>query len=152
MLSIKAGTISSAQLLRRLGSYSRRNRLYQAFRELGRVVRTVFLLEYLSDAQLREHITATTNKVETYNGFAKWLNFGGEGVIETLVAGVANNADPLQLIADLAGTLADAMERLGVATAAEVGLETLAERMISEAAATRSVILGRFEIAAWSRV
>ena len=84
VLSIKAGTISSAQLLRRLGSYSRRNRLYQAFRELGRVVRTVFLLEYLSDAQLREHITATTNKVEAYNGFAKWLNFGGEGVIDTL--------------------------------------------------------------------
>jgi TnpA family transposase len=84
VLSIKAGTISSAQLLRRLGSYSRRNRLYQAFRELGRVVRTVFLLEYLSDAPLREHITATTNKVEAYNGFAKWLNFGGEGVIDTL--------------------------------------------------------------------
>jgi TnpA family transposase len=84
VLSIKAGTISSAQLLRRLGSYSRRNRLYQAFRELGRVVRTVFLLEYLNDAPLREHITATTNKVEAYNGFAKWLNFGGEGVIDTL--------------------------------------------------------------------
>jgi len=62
VLSIEAGTISSAQLLRRLGSYSRRNRLYQAFRELGRVIRTVFLLEYLNDAPLREHITATTNK------------------------------------------------------------------------------------------
>ena len=44
----------------------------------------MFLLEYLTDAQLREHITATTNKVEAYNGFAKWLNFGGEGVIDTL--------------------------------------------------------------------
>jgi TnpA family transposase len=87
-LSVKARTISSAQLLRRLGSYSRRNRLYQAFRELGRVVRTVFLLEYLSNAELREQITATTNKVETYNGFAKWLNFGGQGVIDT--------ADPVE--------------------------------------------------------
>jgi TnpA family transposase len=48
--SIKAGTISSAQLLRRLGSYSRHNRLYQAFRELGRAVRTIFLLEFLNDA------------------------------------------------------------------------------------------------------
>jgi TnpA family transposase len=83
-LSVKAGTISSAQLLRRLGSYSRRNRLYQAFQELGRVVRTVFLLEYLSNTRLREQITATTNKVEAYNGFAKWLNFGGQGVIDTL--------------------------------------------------------------------
>jgi SAM-dependent methyltransferase len=72
--------------------------------------------------------------------------------LETLVAGVANNADPVRLIADLAGTLADAMERLGVATAADVGLETLTERMISEAAASGSVIQGRFEIGAWSRV
>jgi len=37
VLSIKAGTVSSALLLRRLGTYSRRNRLYQAFSELGRV-------------------------------------------------------------------------------------------------------------------
>jgi TnpA family transposase len=84
VLSIKAGTVSSALLLRRLGTHSRRNRLYQAFRELGRVVRTVFLLRYLSDATLREQITVGTNKVEAYNGFAKWLHFGGEGVIEAV--------------------------------------------------------------------
>src|SRR6267143_792309 len=81
VLSIKAGTVSSAPLLRRLGTYSRRNRLYQAFSELGRVVRTGFLLEYLSSAQLREQITASTNKVEVYHRFAKWLFFGGEGLL-----------------------------------------------------------------------
>ncbi|MBN9424261.1 MAG: Tn3 family transposase [Candidatus Accumulibacter sp. 66-26] len=81
VLSIKAGKISSSTLLRKLGNYSRKNRLYQAFRELGRVVRTAFLLQYISDLELREQITATTNKVEAYNGFSKWLFFGGEGVI-----------------------------------------------------------------------
>jgi len=81
VLSIKAGKISSAMLLRKLGNYSRKNRLYQAFRELGRVVRTVFLLQYLSDPHMRQQITDRTNKVEAYNGFAKWLFFGGEGVI-----------------------------------------------------------------------
>lgn len=81
VLSIKAGKISSSTLLRKLGNYSRKNRLYQAFRELGRVVRTIFLLGYISDMELREQITATTNKVEAYNGFSKWLFFGGEGVI-----------------------------------------------------------------------
>jgi TnpA family transposase len=81
VLSIRAGKISSPTLLRKLGNYSRKNRLYQAFRELGRVVRTVFLLEYISDRQLREQIQATTNKAEAYNGFAKWIFFGGEGVI-----------------------------------------------------------------------
>jgi len=72
--------------------------------------------------------------------------------LETLIAGVANNANPVHLIAGLIGTLAGEMERLGVASAAEIGLETLAERMISEAAASGSVIVGRFEIGAWSSV
>ncbi len=81
VLSIKAGKISSVTLLRKLGHDSRKNRLYKAFRELGRVVRTAFLLTYLSDLELRDRITATTNKVEAYNGFAKWLFFDGEGVI-----------------------------------------------------------------------
>jgi TnpA family transposase len=81
VLSIKMGKISSVTLLRKLGNYSRKNRLYQAFRELGRVVRSVFLLHYLSDLELRQQITESTNKAEAYNGFAKWLFFGGEGVV-----------------------------------------------------------------------
>src|SRR3984893_15259415 len=47
-LSIKAGRISASTILRRLGTYSRKNRLYQAFCELGRVIRTGFLLRYIS--------------------------------------------------------------------------------------------------------
>ncbi|HKA35669.1 MAG TPA: class I SAM-dependent methyltransferase [Thermoanaerobaculia bacterium] len=72
--------------------------------------------------------------------------------LETLIAGPADKTDPLDLFADLAETLAGAMDRFGVATPEEVGLETLRERMIAEAAAAGSVIQGRFEIAAWSRV
>ena len=62
VLSIKAGKISPVMHLRKLGNYSRKNRLYQAFRELGRVVRTVFLLQSLSAPQLRQQITERTNK------------------------------------------------------------------------------------------
>ena len=81
VLSIKAGKILPSTLLRKLSNYSRKNRLYQAFRELGRIVRTVFLLKYISDIKLREQIGASTNKVEAYNGFSKWLFFGGDGII-----------------------------------------------------------------------
>ena len=66
---------------RKLGHESRKNRLYQAFRELGRVLRTLFLLQYLSNPELPKQITAMTNKVESYNRFARWLFFGGEGII-----------------------------------------------------------------------
>ena len=78
VISIKAGKVLPSTLLRKLGNYSRRNRLYLAYRELGRAVRTIFLLKYISDKELREEIHANTNKVEAFNGFAKWLNFGGE--------------------------------------------------------------------------
>nr|WP_262983482.1 transposase [Bacillus toyonensis] len=55
--------------------------MYQAFRELGSANRTLFLLKYLSDEKLRSTIQATKNKSESFNGFAKWLFFGGEGII-----------------------------------------------------------------------
>jgi hypothetical protein len=37
-------------------------------------------------------------------------------------------------------------------TAAEIGVETLAERMINDAISNDSVIVGRLEIGAWCRV
>ena len=81
VISIRTGKISSAMLLRKLSNYSRKNKIYQAFRELGRVVRTIFLLQFISDQNLRKQITAATNKIEAYNGFSQWFFFGGEGVI-----------------------------------------------------------------------
>ncbi len=80
-LSIRAGKISASAILRRLGTYSRKNRLYLAFRELGNVVRTAFLLRYLSDPAIRSTIQSATNKSEAFNGYAKWVAFGGQGII-----------------------------------------------------------------------
>jgi TnpA family transposase len=80
-LSIKAGRITPSAILRRLATYSRKNKLYFAFRELGRVVRTIFLLRFLSDIDLRRTINAATNKSEAFNKFIQWVRFGGDGVI-----------------------------------------------------------------------
>lgn len=80
-VSIKAGKMTPSTILRRLGSESTKNKLYFAFRELGRVIRTLFLLKYLNDPELRRTIHAATNKSEKFNDFAQWLMFGGEGVI-----------------------------------------------------------------------
>jgi TnpA family transposase len=81
VLSIKAGRISASTILRRLGTYSRKNRLYQAFCELGRAIRTGFLLRYISNQELRSVIQGATNKSEALNCFLQWTFFGGEGVI-----------------------------------------------------------------------
>ena len=80
-LSVKAGTIMPSTILRRLTTYSRKNKLYFAFRELGRVVRTIFLLKYLSSLELRHIIQAATNKSEAFNKFIQWVGFGGESIM-----------------------------------------------------------------------
>jgi TnpA family transposase len=80
-ISVQLGRVVPSTILRRLGTYSRKNRLYVAFRELGRVVRTIFLLRYLSDPELRRIIHAATNKSEAFNKFAQWVLFGGDSVI-----------------------------------------------------------------------
>jgi TnpA family transposase len=45
--------VSSVTLMRRLSSNSRKTRVYKAFREVGRVMRTVALLRFLADSGLR---------------------------------------------------------------------------------------------------
>jgi TnpA family transposase len=77
-ISIREGRVSSVTLLRRLGNHSHKNRLYRAFRELGRVIRTVTLLRYLSEPTLREQITAITNKAEGFHNYSEWLMIGGK--------------------------------------------------------------------------
>lgn len=59
----------------------REHRLYFGFVELGKVIRTMFLLSYIGDVGLRKVIHAETNKSEQFNGFAGWSFFGGEGII-----------------------------------------------------------------------
>jgi len=81
VVSIQAGRITPSTILRRLGTFSRKNKLYFAFRELGRVVRTLFLLEYYHDEKLRSTIQAATNKSEEFNEFVKWTAFGNSGTI-----------------------------------------------------------------------
>lgn len=81
VISIKEGKILPSTLLKKLNSKSRKNRLFYAFRELGMAVRTIFLLKYIIDMNLRQRITANTNKIEAYNGFIDWIRFGGDGII-----------------------------------------------------------------------
>lgn len=72
--------------------------------------------------------------------------------LEAVMAGGVNSADRLYLAAELARTLLPAMEKLGVATASDLNLETLAARMQNEVITNGSSIMGHWQIGAWSRV
>ncbi|MEV5011458.1 Tn3 family transposase [Streptomyces sp. NPDC056159] len=71
----------ASTLLKRLRSGSKKSATYAAFREVGRVIRTVQLLRYLSDPAPRRRVTAATNKTESFNRFSQWVGFGNRGVI-----------------------------------------------------------------------
>lgn len=81
VLSVHMGKISASTILRRLGTYSQKNKHYFAFRELGRAIRTLFLLDYIDREDLRVSIHAATNKSEQFNNFSQWVMFGNNGVI-----------------------------------------------------------------------
>lgn len=48
------------------------SQISKAFREVGRVMRTVALLRFLADSRLRARVTAATNKAEACNGSSAW--------------------------------------------------------------------------------
>jgi TnpA family transposase len=63
-------------------------KLYFAFRELGWVVRAIFLLQYVSDLKLRQLNQTAPKKSEAFKKFVQWVCFGGEGVIAENVCGI----------------------------------------------------------------
>ncbi|RTL47062.1 MAG: Tn3 family transposase [Burkholderiales bacterium] len=81
-ISIQAGRISSPLILRKLSSDSRHNRVFAAARELGRVLRTIYLLRWINSKEMRQEVTSQTNKIESFHAFSKWLDFGGDVVAE----------------------------------------------------------------------
>jgi ubiquinone/menaquinone biosynthesis C-methylase UbiE len=66
--------------------------------------------------------------------------------------GGAQARDEVHFEADVAMTLANAMEQTGVATADELGADSLIERIAQEMSANQSVIVGRADIGAWTRL
>ena len=115
VLSIQAGRVMPSMLLRKLGTYNRRSLLYRAFRELGRVERTLFLLRFFSSIEVRRVIRAETTKIEAYNDFLDWVSFGGpviksgdpvEQEKQLKYASLVANAIMLSNVADLSTVIA----------------------------------------------
>ena len=77
--SIRMGTVTASAMLRRLAAYPRQNGLALALRELGRIERTVFTLDWLRDPALRRRTNAGLNKGEARNALARAIFFNRLG-------------------------------------------------------------------------
>ena len=73
--SIRTGTVSASLMLKRLGSYPRQNGLALVLREVGRIERSLFTLDWLDDPALRRQATAELNKGESRNALARAVCF-----------------------------------------------------------------------------
>ncbi len=77
--SIKQGSVTASLILRKLGAYPRQNGLAVALRELGKMERTLFLLQYISSVELRRRIHVGLNKGEARNALARAVFFNRLG-------------------------------------------------------------------------
>jgi protein-L-isoaspartate O-methyltransferase len=100
---------------------------------------------------LRLHGTETRMGSKLHSTFVEAGLSAPSMRLEALIGGGLKSADALRLMTDLTATLLPEMERFGVATAAEVGIETLFDRMQKETVAGASLVVGHFQIGAWSR-
>jgi TnpA family transposase len=73
--SVRTGVVSAALMLKRLGAYPRQNGLALALREIGRIERTLFILDWLEQPQLRRQATAELNKGESCNALSRAVCF-----------------------------------------------------------------------------
>jgi TnpA family transposase len=69
--SIRAGTVAPSVIMRQLASYPRQNGVAAALRELGRLERTLFTLDWVEDPELRRETGKELNKGESRNSLAR---------------------------------------------------------------------------------
>lgn len=74
--TIKLRETTASQLFKRLNSYSKRHPLYEALEEFGKITRTIFVLHYIDDAELRQAIMRMLNKIESAHRLSKAVAFG----------------------------------------------------------------------------
>ena len=77
--SIQQGIVTASLMVRKISSYPRQNGLAVALRELGRIERTLFTLNWFTDPALRRRVTAGLNKGEARNTLARAIFFNRLG-------------------------------------------------------------------------
>ena len=73
--SIRTGTTTSSAMLKKLSAYPRQNGLAKALREIGRIERTLFTLDWIKNPDLRRRAQLGLNKGEARNALARAVYF-----------------------------------------------------------------------------
>jgi len=86
MVTIKLKQVTASQLFKRLSSYAKDNPLYQALKEFGRIIKSIFILTYFDDIRLRQRIEKQLNRIELSNKFSNAVFFANDGEFKQATA------------------------------------------------------------------
>lgn len=79
--TMASGAMSPSQLLRKFASYPRQHELAVTLREIGRVERTLFIIDWLLDADMQRRAQVGLNKGEAHHALKNALRIGRQGEI-----------------------------------------------------------------------
>lgn len=97
--SIQKGAVTASLILSKLASYPRQNNLAVALREIGRIERTLFTLDWLQSPDLRRRVTVGLNKGEARHALARAVFFYRRGMVqERNFEEMENRASGLNLV------------------------------------------------------
>ena len=76
-----AGTIAPSRILRKFAAYPRQNELATALRKVGRIERTLFMIDWVLDADMQRRAQIGVNKGEAHHALKNALRIGRQGEI-----------------------------------------------------------------------
>ena len=79
--TLAAGTVAPSLILRKLAAYPRRNDLAAALREVGRIERTLFMIDWALDPAMQRRAQIGLNKGESHHALKNALRIGRQGEI-----------------------------------------------------------------------
>lgn len=74
--TIKLKKTTASDIFRRLNSYSKQHALYKTMKAFGQIIKSLFILRYLDEIELRQAIEKQLNKVELSNRFTRAVSVG----------------------------------------------------------------------------
>jgi TnpA family transposase len=97
--SMETGYVTASTALKRLVAYSGKNHFYRANRELGRVFKTEYILQFMSDPLTRQRVRRGLLKGEEMHALARQVAYGKQGKLTARdLEGQRNTSSCLTLI------------------------------------------------------
>jgi len=81
--AMKEGYADPESILRRFTRNNLKHPTYRALSQLGKVIKTIFICQYLMHESIRQEIQEGLNVVELWNGVSKFIFYGRSGEISS---------------------------------------------------------------------